>query len=898
MGKHYLSRLFEPHSVAIFGASDRPNAVGTLVFHNMLSDGFQGEVYPINPKHQEVQGQRAFPSLAALGKPVDLAVITTPAATVPAIIEACGEHGVKAAVILSAGFREVGAEGRKLEQAVVENARRYGLRFVGPNCLGIMRPLQGLNVTFNKGVARPGRLALVSQSGALCTAILDWAEPNAIGFSSVISTGISADIDFGEILDYLVADPQTESILLYIEGIHNARSFVSAIRAAARVKPVIALKVGRHATGSKAALSHTGALVGADDVFEAALRRAGVVRGMRIGHLFAAATTLASRYRARGERLAIVTNGGGPGVMASDRAADLTIPLAQLAPDTLTRLDGVLPPTWSRTNPVDVIGDATAERYRAAVTACLDDPGVDGVLVILTPQAMTEPQAVAAALIALGEGARKPLLSCWMGETQVSAGRDALIRAGIPSFHTPEAAVEAFSYLTSYYRNQQLLLQTPGPLSLRREAPDVEGARLIIEGALAEGRKVLSEVESKALLGAFHIPAVRTVVVRTPNEALVQAEAMGFPVAMKINSPDITHKSDAGGVRLGINTAQGVRTAYNEIIAAVTRYRPNATLDGIAIEPMLQRPNGRELLVGIFTDPLFGPVITFGYGGTAVEVMGDRAVSLPPLNRFLVSDLIERTRVAKMLGAFRHLPPIDRAALEDVLLRVSEMACELPWLRELDINPLIVDENGAVAVDARVVVDYPSGVQERYAHMAIYPYPAHLISHWQLPDGTDLTIRPIRPEDAEIEQAFVRGLSERTKYFRFMQSLDELTPAMLARFTQIDYDREMALIAVVEEAACEKERCEVEIGVARYIINPDGKSCEFAIVVADAWQHRGIAHRLMERLMEPARERGLEVMEGEVLATNHEMLALARVMGFTLRELPDDPAIRHISRRL
>ncbi|HEY0719931.1 MAG TPA: bifunctional acetate--CoA ligase family protein/GNAT family N-acetyltransferase [Gammaproteobacteria bacterium] len=893
MGKHYLSRLFEPHSVAIFGASDRPNAVGTLVFCNMLTDGFTGQVYPINPKHTEVRGHRAYASLDELGKPVDLAVITTPAATVPGIIEACGEHGVKAAVILSAGFREVGGEGLKLEQAVVENARRYGLRFIGPNCLGIMRPALGLNVTFNKGVAQPGRLALVSQSGALCTAILDWAAPNAIGFSTVISTGISADVDFGEILDYLVADAQTESILLYIEGIHNARSFVSAIRAAARVKPVIVLKVGRHAAGSKAALSHTGALVGADDVFAAALRRAGVVRGMRIGHLFAAATTLASHYRAKGGRLAIVTNGGGPGVMASDRAADLAIPLAELTPATLERLNSVLPATWSHTNPVDVIGDATAERYRAAVAACLDDPGVDGVLVILTPQAMTEPLAVAEALIDMAASHSKPLLTCWMGVTQVSAGRDALIRAGIPSLHTPEAAVEAFSYLTSYYQNQQLLLQTPGPLAPHRVAPDVEGARLIIEGALAEGRKVLSEVESKALLGAFHIPAARTVVVRSPNEALVQAEAMGFPVAMKINSPDIIHKSDAGGVRLGINSAQGVRSAYNEIITAVQHYRPNATLDGVAIEPMLQRPNGRELLVGIFTDPLFGPVITFGYGGTAVEIMGDRAVALPPLNRFLVSDLIERTRIARMLGAFRHLPPIDSSALEDVLLRVSEMACELPWLRELDINPLIVDESGAMAVDARVVVDYPSGVQERYAHMAIYPYPSHLISHCQLPDGTDLTIRPIRPEDAEIEQAFVRGLSERTKYLRFMQTLDELTPAMLARFTQIDYDREMALIAVVEVSGGE-----VEIGVARYIINPDGKSCEFAIVVADPWQHHGIAHRLMAQLMEPARERGLEVMEGEVLASNHEMLALARVMGFTIRDLPDDPAIRHISRRL
>ncbi len=892
MAKHYLTKMFEPSSVAVFGASERPDAVGALVFKNMLESGFKGEVYPINPQRETVQGQKAYPSLAALNKPVDLAVITTPAATVPGIIEACGEHGVLHAVIISAGFREVGPQGRKLEQAVVENARRYGLRFMGPNCLGIIRPKRGLNVTFAKGGALAGRVALVSQSGALCTAILDWAAANGIGFSTVVSTGIGADLDFGEILDYLVNDSETDSILLYIEGIHNARSFMSSIRMAARAKPVITLKVGRHAAGEKAAMSHTGALVGSDDVFEAALHRAGVVRGMRIGNLFAAATTLTSRFRTEGERLAIITNGGGPGVMATDKAADLGIPLAELGDEAMKRLDEVLPSTWSHGNPVDVIGDATPERYSQALAACLKDRNVDGALVILTPQAMTAPLAVAQQVVEVAKKARKPVLTCWMGEIQVGEGRRLLREAGLPSFSTPEAAVEAFSYLTTHYRNQQLLLQTPGPTS-KSAPPDVDGALMIIEGALAEGRKVLSETESKAILGAFRIPTARATVVRSANEALVQAESIGLPVALKINSPDITHKSDAGGVRLGVNTPQGVRSAYNDLVNEVRKRRPNARIDGVTIEPMLQRSNGRELLVGVITDPVFGPVITFGSGGTSVEVMGDRAVSLPPLNRWLARDLIQRTKAAKLLGAFRHMPPADMAALESVLLRVSEMACELPWIKELDINPLIVDESGAVAADARVIVDFYTPTAQRYSHMAIHPYPVHQISEWQMPDGTNVTIRPIRPEDAEIEQAFVRGLSERTKYLRFMQALEELTPSMLARFTQIDYDREMAYIAVVPEDGNEKQ-----IGVGRYVINPDGRSCEFAIVIADAWQHKGIAHKLMDALLDSARSRSLLVIEGDVLSNNYEMLNLAKSLSFTVVTHPDDPNLKHVSKRL
>jgi acetyltransferase len=892
MGQHYLSPLFAPKSVAVIGASDRPDAVGTTIFRNMLEGGYQGKLFAINPRHGEIQGHRSYGSIEEVGEPVDLAVIATKAETVPDIIEACGKHGVCAAVILSAGFREIGAHGAALEATVLDLAHRYGVRLIGPNCLGIMRPAIGLNATFSNGGAKPGNLALISQSGALCTAILDWAQPNDVGFSSVISMGTSADVDFGEILDFLVSDPKTSAILLYIEGIHDARRFMSALRAAARLKPVVLVKVGRHEAGSRAALSHTGALVGSDDVFDAAVRRAGAVRADTIVQLFAAAKALSGGFRPRGNRLAIVTNGGGPGVMATDRAVDLGVEIATLGAETMQILDQKLPATWSHGNPVDIIGDATAERYRDAVQACLADPGVDGVLVILTPQAMTRPLEVAETVIDAAQTSTKPLIACFMGETQVSSARLAFARSGAPSFRTPEPAVEVFSYISAYYHNQQLLMQTPGPLS-HHQKPDVEGARLLIESVLAERRTVLSEMESKALLAAFHIPVASTLVARSPNEALLMAEQIGFPVAMKINSPDITHKSDADGVRLNLTNAQAVRSAYHEIIDNVGRSRPGARIDGVSVEPMAVKPNGRELMVGVAHDGVFGPVITFGAGGITVEVMGDRAVALPPLNTYLANNMIGSTHVARMLASFRHMPPIDMQALESVLLRVSEMVCELPWLREMDINPLIVDEHGALAVDARIVIGHHPPAARRYAHMAIHPYPTHLMATWQLPDGTNITIRPIRPEDAVMEQAFVRGLSEETKYFRFMDSLQELTPSMLVRFTQIDYDREMALMATTEI-----EGNEIELGIARYATNPDAESCEFALVVADKWQHRGIGPKLMTSLFDVARANGLKRMEGEVLATNQRMLKMVEALGFSATRSQEDPSILRIEKIL
>ena len=884
--KHYLTPLFEPRSVAVVGATEREGAIATIVLKNLLAAKYRGHLFAVNPRHATVHGVPSFPSLDAVPERIDLAVVVTPAATVPQVIEDAGRAGVRAAVMLTAGFGETGSAGMALQQALLANAQRYGVRLVGPNCIGIMRPEIGLNATFAKGGVQPGALALVSQSGALCTAILDWAQPNGIGFSSVVSLGGSIDIDFGEILDYLVADSRTEHILLYVEGVRNARAFMSALRAASRVKPVLVLKAGRHAAASRAVRSHSGALVGTDDVFDAALRRAGVVRVATIGQLFAAAAGLSARIAPRGNRLAIITNGGGPGAMAADRAADLAIPLPELSQPTLDALNAVLPAHWSHGNPVDLIGDADRARYHAALTACLADPAIDGVLAMCVPQAITDPLDAARAVVEVAQGAAKPIVTCWMGETQVAAARKLFQQARVPTFRTPESAVELFSHLSAYYRNRQLLLQTPGPRAI--DAPgDVEAARIIIDGALAANRDILNEMESKAVLAAFRIPISRTVLARSAGEAMLLAEELGLPVALKIASPDITHKSDVGGVRLDLRTLAAVRAAYQELIDAVHAARPDAVIEGVAVEPMAQRPNGRELMLGVAQDQVFGPVITFGAGGTAVEILRDRAVALPPLNELLIRDMVRSTRVARLLGRFRNLPPIAMADLETTLLRVSEMVCELPELRELDINPLLADETGVIAVDARIVVGRPHPGLGRYGHMAIHPYPAHRVHELQVSDGTQVTIRPIRPEDAELEREFVKGLSPESKYFRFMDTLRELTPQMLARFTQIDYDREMAFIAVTHSGGKE-----TEIGVCRYITNPDGVSCEFAVVIADAWQGRGIAGRLMAELIAVAREKRLKRMVGHVLASNSRMLEFVGGLGFTLSYDPADPTVK------
>ncbi len=884
-----ISPLFEPRAVALIGASERPGSLGTVTFRNLLDAGFDGPIHPVNPAHETVQGRACVARVQDIDGEADLAVIVTPAAAVPGVLEECGEAGIAVAVILTAGFREAGAEGRRLEAEALGAARRHGIRFIGPNCLGVLRPDAGLNASFSQVMAGPGHIALVSQSGALCTALLDWAAPRNIGFSCVVSSGTAADVDFGEILDYLVVDPATRAIMLYVEGIHDARRFMSAVRAASRAKPVVVMKAGRHAEAGQAAVSHTGAMVGSDDVFDAAVSRAGVVRVHNYVDFFAVAETLHTGVRTRGPRLAILTNGGGPGVMAADFLADKRLPLARLSQATAEKLRAALPHAWSGANPVDVLGDADAGRYTTALHLLLEDDGCDAVLAILAPQAMTDPEPVAEAVAEIARSTKKPVLTCWMGGSSMEASREMFRRRGVATYATPEAAVEAFTAVAAHRANQQMLLQVPRPLG-RREEPDREGARRIIDAALAGGRRVLDVIESKALLRAFDIPVLQSVPAAGPREALTLGEQLGFPLVMKVHSAEISHKSDVDGVRLGIRNGAELGSAYRELMRDVRERVPEAHLRGVLLERMWQRRNGREIMLGVMNDPVFGPAVTVGLGGTLVEVIRDRAVGLPPLNRFLVQRMIAETRASRYLDEFRGKPAASRRALEDAVLRLSDMVCELPWIEELDVNPLVVNETGAIALDARVVLRESRASGREYGHMAIHPYPSNLVGEHVLRDGTPLLIRPIRPEDARLEQEFVNSLSERSRYLRFMYAMKELTPAMLSRFTQIDYDREMALIALTQEDDAERQ-----VGVARFVTYLDGRGCEFSIVVSDDWQNRGLATELLRRLIAIARQRGLEEMDGVVLRENRGMLALAKELGFTRRTAPEDPEIVYIT---
>ncbi len=890
MGAHYLKRVFEPRSIAVIGANDSYESAGGRVFANLLAGEYNGAAYAINIKHQEVQGQPCYPSLEATDAPIDLAILATPAATTPELLRQCGEHGVAGAVVLASGFQDGGSKGKRLLADALHTLQRYDTRLLGPRSLGLMRPQLGLNASFSRNTAQPGNLALVSESDAVCTAILDWAQTRQIGFSAVVSLGEGADLEVADVLDFLAQDRHTRSILLYVEQVSQARRFVSSLRLAARLKPVIAVRAGRFVEITEDTAEHIQAT--ADDIFDAVLERTGAVRACSIQDLFSAAQALSSGFHAHGNRLAILSNGAGPGIMAADRARELNLRLAQFSEATHKQLLQILPAHETIGNPLDLRCDASADVYGETLAACLHDPNVDGVLTMLSPQALSDVDGAAEAVLQTAHGQDKAVLTCWMGAAQVSAAHEHFREQHVPSFTTPDSSVQAFSYLANYWRGQQMLLQVPGPLG-EWDEPDAEGARLIIENILAEGRRQLSAMEAKAVLTAFRIPVNRTAEARSPNEALIAAESMGFPVAVKIGSAQLSHKSDVGGVRLNVADAVAVRNAFHDLFDQIKRVAPDLVIDSVTVERMYNRPNGRELRVRVFRDPVFGPVVSFSAGGLAVEILRDRAVALPPLNHFIIQRMIEKTQVAHLLGEFRNMPPVHLTALYNTLQRVSEMVCELPEIVALDIDPLIADEHGVLAVDARMTVALPRATMDRYAHMAIHPYPTHLIYRWQLPDGADVTIRPIRPEDAEIEAEFVRKLSPETKYSRFMQAIDELTPSMLVRFTQIDYDREMAFIATTEVQGATEE-----IGVARYTTNPDGESCEFALVIADAWQKRGIGSRLMHALIQAARGRGLRSIEGEILSDNVKMLGLMKMLGFTVHTSEEDPGIKVAVRKL
>ena len=892
MKPHYLTALFSPRNVAVIGASDTPGSIGQAVFANLLAGNFQGKLYPVNLNHKVVGGVAAYQSVRQIEAPVDLAVVTTAVRSLPAIMRDCGKQGVKA-VLLAKEFGDSEQQEREILQASIDIAREFGLRVLGPNVLGLMRPVAGFNASNYPGKVRPGNLALVSQSSALCTAMLDWADSKGIGFSSVVSVGDAVDVDFGEILDYLVADSFTQGILLHVHHIHDARRFMSALRAAARTKPVVVIKSGRHedvATG----MTHSSNMVAGADVFDAALSRAGVLRVDTIAQLFTAAKVLAANFRVQGDRLAIVTNGIGPGVLAADSVAGYGVRLAQLSAPTLELLNQSLPRNWSGGNPLDIIGDASPMRFRTAVKACLDDPGVDGVLVIYTPQAGTDQLTTAQLMIGLQRESSKPLFMSWLGEAKVAESRELFSKAKCAHFRAPEYAIEVFRNLANYHENQKLLLQTPGPLEGKRDEPDIPLARSVIDAVLAKGRTILSELESKQVLDAFHIPVNTTRLAHSVVEAVMHAESIGYPVVLKIDSPDIFYKSDVGGVELNISNEALLREAFAGIMARTRALRPDARIEGISVQPMRKRPFSRETMIGVTHDKVFGPVISFGTGGIAVEILRDRAVALPPLNDYLVHRMIGDTRVARLLGPFKNLPPIDLERLVSVLLRVSEMVCELPQIMEMDINPLVADDLGVIALDARIVVAPGRAEGKRYGHMSIMPYPTRMIKHIELGDGTPVTIRPVRPEDAQMQQAFVRGLSEESRYNRYMSSIKQLSQSMLVRFTQLDYDREMALAMLCNDETGQ----EVQLAVARFVTDPDNEGCEFALEVADNWQGHGIGFILMSALFDAAREQGLVVMRGEVLAGNKGMLKLMRKLGFTVETHPEDRSLTLVSKQL
>jgi acetyltransferase len=875
MVEHYLRPLLAPRSVALVGATEREGTLGAIVYRNLAAGGLRGGLYPVNPKHREIFGQRAYARLSELPQAPDLAVIVTPARTVPGIIEDAGAARIRAAVILTSGFGETGAEGRALQDKVLAAAKRGGVRLLGPNCIGVMRTDCGLNATFARTPALAGNLALVSQSGAMCGAILDWAHSAQVGFTSVVSLGGAIDVDFGEVLDFLVADQRTDAIVMYVEGIRDARRFLSALRAAARVKPVVALKVGRYASGSRAASSHTGALVGSDAVFDAALRRAGTVRVKTYTQLFAAARMLAADHLPEGDRLAILTNGGGPGVVATDSAAENGVPLAQLSEKTISLLDTKLPAQWSHGNPIDIIGDAPPERFAAATAAALADPGVDALLAMYSPVAVTAPEAAARAVADAAQASRKPVLAAWLGDINPNASRAHLDSRGIPNFYTPENAVEAFSFLCAYRRNQVQLMQAPAASAqeVDEPRPDLAQAVAIRERAVAERRELLTEHEAKALLAAFHLPVTKSILAKDREAALAAAREIGFPVVLKLHSPDITHKSDVGGVRLNLQNAEMVASAFDDMMRHVRALRPEARIEGAVVQPMLRFAHARETLVGVATDAVFGPVVSFGAGGVAVEAVRDTALALPPLNPVLAHELMQRTRVHRLLAGYRNVPAADMEALVKILVGVSRMACALPWLKEMDLNPVLAHPGGAVIADARAVIDpaQPPRAAPHYPHMAIHPYPEELEGEIRLRDGRVVRVRPIRPEDAGREKRFFDRLSDESRFQRFMQYMRELPPKLLARFTQLDYDRELALVALWQDEF---------VAVGRYAPNADGRTAEFALAVADDWQGKGLGHALLERLVAAARAARYEALVGSIFEANRDMLELAAHLGF------------------
>ena len=889
MSTRNLECIFAPRSVAVVGASPRPSSLGRTIHANILAGGFPGPVHVVNPRYSGINGVATVASLAALPGPPDLVVITAPPAAVPGIVEEAGKLGVGAAIVVTAGLgRGPGSH----SAAMSISARRHGVRLVGPNCLGVLAPKARLNASFAPAAAEPGDLALLSQSGAIVTAVVDWASDRGVGFSGVVSMGEMADVDVGDLLDHFATDPGTRAILLYLEAIGDAQEFMSAARAAARAKPVVVVKAGRHAEGARAAASHTGALAGADAVYDAAFRRAGLLRVIDLDELFSAAQTLSHLRPVKGDRLAIVTNGGGAGVIAVDRLVDLGGRLAELSPGTIAALDGVLPHTWSRTNPVDIIGDAGPERYAAALAPVLADPGADAVLVIHCPTALAAAEPCAEAVVeawrATPRSPSKPLLAAFLGSDR-KIPRATFERVGLPSYRTPTSAVRGFMHLVRHVRAQEELMATP-PSMPEAFAPDVERARAAISRTLEAGRRWLDPVGVSEVLAAYRIPAPEVRLARTPAEASSIATEMlkrHGAVALKIRSADIIHKSDVGGVVLGLTTPGEVAAAMKEMLERVSRELPQAAIDGVLVQPMIERPGARELIAGLAEDPVFGPVVLFGAGGVAVEVTADTALALPPLHMGLAHDLIGRTRVSRLLDGYRAVPAADRDAVALTLVKLAQLAADLPEVRELDVNPLLADADGVIALDARIAVAEPTEAERRAVtnpRFAIHPYPREAERTIALSDGAPILVRPVRPEDEPELAAFFAAIEPHDLRQRFFLPIKHLPHAFVARFTQIDYARVMVFLAFETES-------KALLGTVQIHADANGDSAEYAILVRSNLKGRGLGWRLMSILIDHARDRGLREITGQVLRENTTMLAMCAQLGFRIADDPHDPGV-------
>jgi acetyltransferase len=879
-----LDKIFNPQSVAIIGASDAEGSVGYAIVKNFTLQGYKGKVYLVNVRKPEIVGIKTYPAVDQIHEPIDLAMIATPAKTVPDVIEECGKAGVKAAIIVSAGFKETGSSGKALEDKILEIAKKYDIRIVGPNCIGLIRPQISLNATFLDKVPKPGNIAFLSQSGALGSAILDWAIHENIGFSNFVSVGSMIDVDFGDLIDYFGTDPKTKSILMYIEGITEARKFMSAARHFSRTKPIIVVKSGRFSESAKAAASHTGSLSGEDAVYDAAFKRAGIVRVDEIADLFNSAEVLGTQPLPKGPNLAIITNAGGPGVMTTDALIARAGKLAKVTQKTLDSLNAVLPPFWSHANPIDVLGDAKSDRYRAAVEACLNDDNIDGILVIFTQQAVSDAIGIAKTIVELVKNKtyqNKTILTSFMGYGAVQEANAILNENNIPTYSTPEQAVKTYMTMVQYQRNVELIYETPEELPV--ENPPKRPINVILRNAAAEGREILTEDEAKKILKYYNFPVVKTYAANNVEEAIAYSKRVGFPVVLKILSPQIVHKSDAGGVILNVHDEAEVREAFETLIQRATAYNPDAQIIGVTVQPMMQK-KGYEVIIGGKTDPIFGPVVLFGMGGVGVELFKDFSMGLPPLNTTLIRRMLEETKIYRILKGYRGAAPVDLKRLEETLLLFSQLLVDFPQIKEIDINPLLINEREACILDARIVIDKETVCKkfEPHEHLVITPYPKKYEKLWALRNGTEVLLRPIKPEDEPMWLEMFQSFSEESIRYRFFQMLKDTPHEVRVRYCNIDYDREMAIVAELLEGGKRKI-----LGVSRLSFEPDNKNSEMAFIVGDDWQNLGLGTKMVDYTLDIALEMGVENVYAIMLQDNYRALSLTKKMGFSIEYLSD-----------